>query len=305
MTSTDIGTESKPRTRIAWWRIVGWVVTLAAFGFIGRWLLGVDTRVWQTLRHIRLGWLLLSVVIIHVWFFLRIVAWDIIIRRHGYAHGWRTSSRLWMTSEILRYIPGNVWSFAGRFRGATSGGVDKRSTVHALMLEAGGLLSGAAIVTLGTLGRPWIWLTPVAAATILLVGPAAVRLMMRIIRHDVIHIDRRESTLLLAIYIIVWLIFGVAHIALFRALVPTIGNVAATVAMSVSVFSWFIGYVTIITPMGLGVREAVFSKSIVATTTLSVSIAGLLALIARVWLVLSEVVFFLIVMAVTARRRVE
>jgi hypothetical protein len=283
--------DDRSRQGLARWRWLGWVITLIALFFVGRWLLRVDHSVWASLRHVRLDWLLLSLAIFQFWFILRYWAWERIIARHGYTDARHANIKMWIMSEMYRYIPGNVWSFAGRWKGATTGGVAAKSTVHALMVEAGGLLSGAAIVTLVVLGQPYMWLAPFVAGAVVLFGPAVIRLMIRIIRHDTIIFPRQENAVLLLLYMFVWMVFGAAHVALFRAMAPTIGSVPDMTAMSVSVISWFIGYVTIITPMGLGVREAVFSQRLAAVTSIPVATAGLLAVISRVWLVVSEIVF--------------
>lgn len=294
--------DDRPGPRLVWWRLLGWLITLLALGFVVRWLLKVDHAAWRTLLELNGWWLAASVAVFQVWFILRFWGWEFIIRRHGYTAQRQQNLRMWISSELLRYIPGNIWSFAGRFQGATAGGVERKSSIHALILEAAGLLSAAGIVSLASLGQPWIWWTPLAVILVVVVMPIIIRWMMRIMKHEALQFRWTEMAALLGLYLAVWIVFGLAHIVLFHALRPTIGALPASVAMGVSVFSWFIGYITIITPMGLGVREATFSKSLVAATSLSVSTAGLVAVISRVWLVVSEVIFFTLVMGWSSLR---
>lgn len=283
------------------WRWLGWVVSLIALAFVVRWLLNVDRTVWHNLIHLQWAWLVFSLAMFLLWFLARYWIWEFIIQRHGYGRGRGQNLRMWTTSELLRYIPGNVWSFAGRYRGARQGGVERGSTIQALALEAAGLLSGAAIVSLLTMSSAWRWTAPIIFLVIVAVGPQLIRWVLVKFKQQVETISRLESILIVGGYIVVWFIFGLAHVGLFRSMHSTIGDTSFWVAIMVSVFSWFIGYVTLITPMGLGVREATFANTLAANSTLPIATAGLVALISRVWMVVSELIFLGIVMIFSRR----
>lgn len=57
---------------------------------------------------------------------------------------------------------------------------------------------------------------------------------------------------------------------------------------SIYPFAWSIGFLSLITPSGLGVREGVLSMFL--TTCLPPVTATLVALLARLWMVITEVV---------------
>ena len=291
------------RASIGFARFLGWVVSIVAFWFVIKWLLSVDHRAWSQLLHFDWWWLIFSLACFQLWFILRYVAWEYISRRHGYDAARHENLRMWILSELMRYIPGNIWSFAGRYRGARQGGTTRASTLQALLVEASGLLSGATVVTLCTLHH-WWWLAPIVAVFVVLAGPSIIRVIFRIAKQETTRVTRQEALVLLVMYSAIWLVFGVAHIGLFQAMKNILGPSSAMVAISISVFSWFIGYLTIITPMGLGVREAVFTKSLQSALEISSSTASLVAILSRVWMVVSEVFFLLLVLGWTTWRNV-
>lgn len=278
------------------WSWLGWVVSLLALGFVVRWLVRVDHAVWRNLLHFRWPWLALSLGFFLLWFILRYWIWEFIIHRHGYGQDRGQNLRMWTTSELLRYIPGNVWSFAGRYRGARQGGVERASTIQAIVLEAAGLLTGAGVVSLLTFSSPWRWTAPVIYLVAIAAGPQVIRWVLVKFKQQVAIMSRFEALMIISGYVVVWIVFGLAHMALFRAMQDTIGIVSWWLPITVSVFSWFIGYVTLITPMGLGVREATFANTLAAGSSLTIATAGLVALVSRVWMVLSELIFLGFVM---------
>lgn len=284
------------------WRWVGWVVSLLALAFVVRWLARIDGTVWRSLGHLNLWWLALSLGFFLLWFLLRFRVWEFIIHRHGYEHGRGQNLRMWTTTELLRYIPGNVWSFAGRYRGARSGGVERGSTFQAIGLEAGGLVYGAALVSVMTIDSPLRWLGPISFVFLIAYGPRLIKKFLHLVKQETVLISRLESLIIILGYVGVWLIFGLAHAALFQAMRSTLGSTGLWVAMSVSVFSWLIGYITLITPMGLGIREATLAKSLSTIGHVSIATAGLAALVSRLWMVISELIFLGLVMIFSHRR---
>lgn len=101
---------------INWTKLLGWVLTVAALVFVGRWLWRLDRSVWHQLTQLHIGWLAVSLGLLLGWFVLRFWAWRTISHHHGYQGPTSGNMRMWALSEFMRYIPGNVWSFAARWR---------------------------------------------------------------------------------------------------------------------------------------------------------------------------------------------
>ncbi len=284
--------DDTPRSRLNWLRLIGWLLTLVAFGFIGRWLMTQDRSVWTTAVHLHPGWLTLALGLFLLWYYLRATGWDRISRLHGFGEGRHVNYRLWSQSELMRYVPGNVWSVAARFRGATEGGVSRGGSAQALALEALLQLSGAAIVA------GWFWFGGYWKAAALAVFaalpfflPWAMPRLWKLMRRTSIlpTVTPHELNILIGLYTLVWLVFGLANAAIYYAF-GTLPFISLTALIGINVAAWLIGFLSFITPMGLGVREVVIVK--LMASMVASGPASVVAIVSRIWLIISEVVFF-------------
>lgn len=284
--------DNSPRPRLNWIRLAGWLLTLVAFGFLGRWLVTQDRAVWATAVHLQPGWLTLALALFLLWFYLRATAWDRISRLHGFGEGRHINYRLWSQSELMRYVPGNFWSVAARFRGATAGGVSRGGSAQALALEALLQLSGAAIVA------GWFWLGgfwKLAALGLFAALPFLLPWLMprlwKLLRRKTTLplIAPHELNILIGLYVGVWLVYGLANAAIYYAF----GNlpfISVTTLLGLNVAAWLVGFLSLVTPMGLGVREVVIVQ--LFAPVVASGPASVIAIVSRIWLIVSEVVFF-------------
>lgn len=288
----------RPRLKI--WTMLGWVLSLAALAFVIKWVSGVKGEVWGTLFHLKIGWVAASLVLFQVWFWLRFMAWEKISASQGYGGERHENLRMWTISELIRYVPGNVWSFAARYRGVRTGGTERGASANALVAEAGSLVAGAAIVT--TLFAPLGAVT--TAAAIVAVGAVVAliflpKIIVRLPKHQVVqplpHLGR-----IIWWYVLVWLVYGVATACLWYAF-PDSRGMSFTVAIGVNVGSWLIGYLSIITPMGLGVREVAFVKLL--PLTVGQALGTMVAIVTRLWFVICELVFLGLVLTWSTIKR--
>lgn len=284
------------------WRWFGWLISVVTLIFIVRWLFQVESSTWASLRLLNAGWLIISVLIFQLWFLLRYIGWQAIIRRQGYGPGHSQNIRMWITSELLRYIPGNVWSFAGRYRGARQGGVARAGGVTALVLEALGLVSGAGLAACLLAGTT-TFLTAGLLGTILLVTigpPLMAKVAQRWARSGLATVTASDVLGLVTWYSLVWFVFALANVALFQAFGSSVTAGPGLMRLAwVSVASWLVGYLSFVTPMGLGVREVTFVGLV--TPWLPVTLASVVSTVSRLWLVLSELVFLGLVWLVTKK----
>lgn len=282
--------DDRPGQKINWWQAVGWIVTLLALFFVVRWLVRLDHTVWQSLRHLQVSWLLGAILVFQIWFLMRFFAWEFIVQRHGSESQRHTTLRTWTLSELARYVPGNVWSFAAKYRGSVVGGAKPAAALQALGIEGFSQMTGAALtaVLLYDVHRFW-W----AGVVIIVVFPLLVPLLIKILSkwkrwNEVPKVTILESLGLLLWYCVVWMLFGLATAMIYWSF-PAVPKVTILWLTGVNVAAWFIGYVTLITPMGLGVREVAFVK--LTATVIPNALASLIALVTRLWFVLSEIVF--------------
>ncbi len=286
--------DDRRRPNVTWWRWLGWLMSLAALGFIGRWLWQLDRQVWTSVRHLQPWFLVWSVALFQIWFLMRYSAWHWISRRHGSQLAYRDNLRLWTISELMRYIPGNVWSFAARYRGTTASGSERAATFQALVVEVFGLVTGAAVIAalFAKLAGGW-WVALAIVTAVPLLTSVLRPLAQRLLRRQLPQIGVGEMSGLMAWYGLGWVVFGLAASFIFRSF-PNLPLLPWAQLIGFNVLAWLIGYLTIVTPMGLGVREVAFVRMLEGVV--STAVGSLAALVTRLWFIISELIFLGLVM---------
>lgn len=294
--------DDRPRPTIGWTKILGWALSLIALAIVGSWLWQLDRTVWSQLRQLNPGFLALSLVLLQGWFITRFLAWRLISQRHGYQSGSGENLRMWAVSEFMRYIPGNVWSFAARWRGSLTGGVSKASATQALMIEALGLVGGALLLVGLTSQLNWWWGVLMAMAAYVVLMPRLLPWITKKFRWEQpAQIASRQLFWLVLLYAGSWFLFGLAHAAVYYSF-PTPPVILIVHLVAYSVLAWLLGYLSLITPMGLGVREATLAGLLRTSAGLELSFASLITITSRLWLILSELVFVTLVLLFSKKR---
>jgi len=195
--------------------------------------------------------------------------WPFILRQIG-APIPSGAVRLFLQSQLGKYLPGSVWHYAGRIGLARTRGVAVRSTLVSLGVEVGA--SALAAVIVGLFVLPLTLAAPLAfavAAAVAVIGLAPgrtpqrlfdplIRVTRRIVPVSVV--DMRQALRALppatALYVPVWALYGVAFWLVARALfpIPTTDIVFFTAAFALG---WLAGMLVVFAPGGIGVREAV------------------------------------------------
>jgi uncharacterized membrane protein YbhN (UPF0104 family) len=294
-------TESSGGSRILL-NAVAISVIVGVFGFLG-WRLWLDR---ELLRGVdwwsHPGLWLLHLGFLAVMFGFATVGWIRIVRVLGGDLGVSEGAFNWLASNVGKYIPGKMFMLAGRVELARRLGVRPAVSISALALEHVFQLVAASPFLWWALVHGFrfesenMWLVLVAAlvpAAVFVVRPsllvAAANLALRATRHSTLEAapDSRDSAMLLGVYFTCWLAYGTSGVVLIEALgfgpaASYVGIVAAFVA------AWMIGFLSLITPGGIGVREAVLVLLLGAT--LSTPQAITVALLARLSWTMVEMV---------------
>lgn len=294
--------DDRPRQGLKWTKVLGWILSLAAFAFVGKWLWELDRNVWSELGHLRIGFLALAVLLFLGWFVTRFLAWRMISQRHGFQPGATWNIRMWTLSEFMRYIPGNVWSLAARWRGSIQAGVSRVGATQSLVIEALGLIGGAVLLVSLFMQPTWWWVGIAAIMLYAWLMPRLLPLISRKFRlEEGKHISSIELLLLTVLYAGSWTLFGLAHAAVYYSF-PDPPAVLIVHVMAYSVFAWLLGYLSLVTPMGLGVREVALTGLLRSTQSMSLSFASLITVISRFWLMVSELVFVGLVLVFSRKK---
>jgi uncharacterized membrane protein YbhN (UPF0104 family) len=223
--------------------------------------------------------------------------WGLALHR---AAGTRVAAgaRIWFLSNLARYVPGNVWSYVGAVELARREGVARRTTLAVMALTQ--VLSVGVAVAAGLpvllaerarLGRPALLGALVVAAVAAL---AAVfrRQLLGLARRRMPGFEPADLTpsagtvaLLAAGYAVYWAVTGLAFAALVASLYP-LAPADVPLVMAAYAAAYAAGFLALLTPAGLGVREGVLVVAL--APVLPAGPALVVALLSRVWMMLVE-----------------
>jgi hypothetical protein len=237
--------------------------------------------------------------------------WRAILARLGSHLGLRVCLRIYLASEFVRYIPGNVWHVLTRILWVGKYGVSRPVAFASMAIElitklaagmlvfsmsllfwqdygkVGSLLRGSLLDILGVAGiiALFIGLHPRVLNGVL-------NWVLRRMKREPIQLTLRYSDILFITlaWCASWIVAGSAFYILLLALWPAAPLVAWPICIGIYAIAWDIGFVSFITPSGLGVREAAIVGLFALALPLPAGLASIMALLSRLVSTLAEVV---------------
>lgn len=268
------------------------------------------------LSHITsVNWLFLgaSLLCFEGYFLLRAVSWQQVLFGLGASIPFKQALTIWFISEFSRYVPGNVWSVLSRTYAMEKAGVAKRITLASMALEALLLVGSAglfAIIFIILLPFPDThnlrWLAIMALP---LLVPLLIPSLLEKIANRLLHLLKRTPVtfpitsgrivLCCFLHILAWGLYGLGS---YLVLIALSWHPAASPFWLISSFvlAWLAGYVSFITPMGLGVREGAVIA--VLGPLITTGAASVIALASRLWLVIAELIALAVISLNQIRR---
>jgi glycosyltransferase 2 family protein len=277
------------------WRTAMVAVTVLTFfgiALAARWR-DVTARKWEPDP----GFLALATVLLTVSYAMVAALWAVALRRAA-GVGLARGARIWFAANLARYVPGNVWSFVGAVELARREGAPRRTTLAVMalaqLLSVGtALLVGLPVLIAGEARLGWA--AALGGLAVGLAGVLAVALRHRLaalLRRRYPEVEPgdlapspRAAALLAAGYAAYWVVTGLAFAALVRSLHPL---AAADVPLAVAAYAaaYAIGFLALVTPAGLGVREGVLTVALAQIMPVGAALA--VALLSRLWMMLVE-----------------
>lgn len=295
--------------------VLQWVVLAALLVLIGR---HVGTQ-WDALQQVRatltVRWSLITLAsaIVLCTYAALVQAWRLLMASWGARISYWDAVRIWTAANLGRYIPGKIWSVGALAVLAERRGVPPvAATGAALLSTLLNLGAGAAVVALtGTAALRAIdpRFSPVAVGVALafLVGvlwlprvfPLAVQRVQRLRGAAEDALPPLPHTVLwgaLVINALSWVGYGLAFAVLAHAIVAPIGG-ALSAYVAIWTASYLAGYLALIAPGGIGVREVPLVLMLAGLGITTSAEATVLAIASRLWLTVLEVVPGLISLA--------
>ena len=230
-----------------------------------------------------------------------LLLWRRILARTGFSIGFRKSWRIWFISNLGHYVPGKVWQIMGMVYLCQKEGVPRMATLASvIMAQVWSILS--AFILLGIYAflsdapqlpsyAPWlVFFVPLGL--IMTYPPVMEKLangVLKWLRREPIHlrIDFRQSLLFLGRYLLSWFLYGAAFFVFLLSLqampwryFPAITSVFAT--------SYTLGFLCLVVPGGLGVREGLLTALL--SLYMPLPMATVVSLLSRLWFTAGELV---------------
>ncbi|KKT27071.1 MAG: hypothetical protein UW12_C0023G0008 [Parcubacteria group bacterium GW2011_GWF1_43_9] len=271
------------------------IIVLLSLYFIGRIFYNNWEDVSVSLTNIASGPLIISIIIFSLTFFLLSSLWHYLI--FGKRYGLATSNQLYLKANLLRYIPGNIWGIGARIIFFNHLGIAKAKLIFFLFYESVLMvLSGGLVFLIFSLffNAPTyliiLALIMTLVLTILAFKPAFILRLVNLFGSTEIELGTNKNRIYYFLaYIIYWLLSGMATYFLAQSILG-VGNVSYVKFSAIYIVSWLIGYLSIITPSGIGVRELTFTYLL--STMISQQEAGLIAIMSRLVFTVGELLSY-------------
>jgi len=290
------------------WRWVQAILGVTLIVFIGLNLAEKWNEVASQPMAWRFRWEFVVASLLVTWVMYALLVWG----WRAILHGWRQylravdAARIWTISSLGKYIPGKVWSIAGMAVMAERAGVSGvAATGSAVIMQLVNLATGAivALMLTGTvvfdrLLAPYVgaWGSVLAFAGAAFALLCCFALTLPSLTRRIGHLIGRpdsvqpvEPSALAAALFVNFLAWGGYGLAFQLLLVGTIPGVEMSWAVATGAFaaSYIAGYLVLVAPGGLGVREAVLVALLQGTIGLGPAIA--IAAASRITLTINEI----------------
>jgi len=292
-------------------RLTRYALAVAAVVFVGLAL----ARSWQDVQayewSFRPAWLVVSGLVLIVFYVLQAVAWWLLLRAFDLRPPLVWAAASWARSILARYVPGNVFMFLGRALSSQRRGLPLR-TVSAAMVYEQAIAFCAALATLGLLFPFWDgYSRPMMLSLLgipLLLGLLHPRVFVPLADRALRLMGREpldgglgfgKVVAMLCYYVASWFVAGLGAWSLACAVTETGADALPAVTLAF-VFAYVVGMVAFVFPGGIGVREAVLAGALANELGAGVALAW--AVLLRLWQIAVELAFAGIVTVLERRR---
>jgi len=249
----------------------------------------------QSLRP-SIGLLAISSFLLFCGFVLSSLIWrEIVIDTSTLQLTFVDSIAIYFSANICRYVPGKIWQIAGLAYLGKRSGIPKGLSVFSavtgqlLSLTAAGVLSFSAFLNIEITSISGLVAIGGGGVIGFIITPAFLRWFassMSAENFDTVSINWNQCTLK---WFVLYLLNWVLYILSFWSFCHSIGFAyELTIVGPAFAGAYLLGYLSILTPAGLGVRE--LSMVLLLGTAMRPEEALLLALMSRLWITFVEII---------------
>jgi glycosyltransferase 2 family protein len=289
-------------TRRKLFKLAQWIFAAAVLFFAARSLAGQWNKVEARLLHVQFGWQWIgaATVVVLLSFALLIEGWRRVMAAWDSHLPFGQAARIWFLSSLGKYVPGNIWSLTAMGVMARGRGISALAAAgSSIIMQAVSLVTGAAIVMITgaqLLGQPVL----VGISVLILIGilvsaprflPPLTVWIGSIIGKEVAPPSVPATSIWTAAIAsaLSWLLYGFAFQLFVHGL---LGAAPGEISRYIAVYTaaYILGFISPIAPAGLGVREFTLAAFMTQLGLANEADAALIAIAARLWLTIIELV---------------
>jgi len=243
-------------------------------------------------------WLTISFLTLLIYSCFSVKPWLAFLHQFGKKLSYREGFIIVYFSRLGRYIPGKLWFLLGRIYLCEKVGISKVEALFSSLLELSFLVFSGGLISFCSLPKKmeifWFISIPFIALfggifTLVFFQQKIFHFISRKILHAEIrfHFSVFQFLRFVFIYLLLWCFCGLAFFLFVKSLSP-IGFSKFPTMTGIYASAWTVGFLSVITPSGLGVREGILS--LLLATNMPMPIATLVALLSRIWNIVAELV---------------
>ena len=290
--------------------IIGWLLAILILAFLVRlfYINRAELAAWQW----NIDWTkaVISAFLLFLAYITAAIAWKTIISGFGHKVGLSDSFRIVYLANLGRYIPGKIWQVFGMVALAKEVGIPARTSLgsfvlaQAYSLPASFLLIPIFIGNIDSLEQLAIYkdlfylafAISFIAFLILFFKPGglsgALNWVLKILKREPVDYkpNFKNRIAIFNWYLLTWTLFGFAFHFFLEALLDN-STLPLNYAVGTYIAAYILGYISFLSPGGLGFREGVMTALL--TPFLGVGVAVSISLIHRVWITCAEAIISL------------
>lgn len=250
--------------------LIGWPLSLVALIFIFKVISTNLSKTISSILNINPYFLLIGVSFFVIYFFLRAYLWMLILGKNAKHFTFKENFFYWSMSELKRYVPGSIWGFASRATSFEKEDLTKKQILIFIAHEGILVCLSSLIFSLFYI----YFFNNNQLLNYLLLVFCILFSAIFVFGSKFLSLYKKENIIKKISYLILpnnsyFENFKILLLGIFTFFIFGLGSYFSTVSLfyldlknilivsSLFAFSYFVGYISIITPMGLGVREGV------------------------------------------------
>ncbi len=254
-------------------------------------------------------YLALSFIILMIYSIIVIYGWQTILKKIYVKIPFLKLVKIKAIAELGRYIPGMIWHVAGRAYYGKKSGIPYFKTLLSFALEMG--INSMAGLFVFIFSIPFFLETEIFLKIVPLfvfipiglvlmhpkIANKIINFGLKILKKPKVKIRMKYKDMLklVLLYSIFWLIMGLAFYFLINSIYP-IGFSKILVVAGIYSIAWVAGFLFIIAPSGIGVREGIIAGLL--SMFMPLPIAIIISIVARIWTTIGEALLALVVLKI-------